>query len=259
MHLTRGPMSVRSSALAATFALAAPAALVVGAPFAPRVHAAEPALPAGSASSAASSAPGASSASSKAAPGEVEIVDVTEDPVRSPQWLAVGLALGAGYLTIKTDAGHGSVALDAAIHIDFGLGPGGDPTRWSLGPYLAAAFVPFGSNPVPNRFAELGARLVRRFEAPMWVSLGLGLAVTNRQIVLPADQAALCASGKTAAVQCGTDRNILGAVLDLGVGLYEARARSLRWGVGARVPVQISAHPGIGAFLFVYGSVGVGR
>lgn len=215
---------------------------------------AEPAPPATGAPSA-----GPSSVASKPPPGEVEIIDVTEEPVRSSQWLAVGLALGGGYLVVKSEAGHGAVALDAAVTIDFGLGPGGDPSTWTLGPYLAAAFTPFG-DPVPNRFAEIGARLVRRFEAPMWVSLGLGLAFTNHKAVLSADDEAKCQSGKAdPGFDCGLDHNIIGGLLDLGVGFYEVRARTARWGVGARVPVQLSAHPGVGALVFVYGTVGVGR
>lgn len=242
MHLIRGPMSVRPVAL---FALVGAAAPCLAALVPELARADEPAK--------------AEAKTAKPPPEEVEIVDVTDGPVRSPQWLSVGLALGGGYLTVKSEAGHGSMAFDAALTIDFGLGPGGDPTTWTLGPYLAAAFVPFGDDSVPNRFAELGARLVRRFEAPMWVSLGLGLAVSNHRIVLAPDLDAACAAKKAPAADCGTDRNILGAVLDLGVGLYEARLRTVRWGVGARVPVQLSAHPGVGAFLFLYGSVGVGR
>jgi len=238
-------------------------AVVLALSLSPLLALAEPPATTTTAPVASTSAP-SSSAASSAAPAksaqEVEIVDVSEQPDLHPQRLAVGAGLGPGWFTVK-GAGAGVFAFDFTLHFDFGLGPGGDPSTWSLGPYIGVAYMPFGALPTPNRFTEFGARLVRRFESPMWVSAGLGVVFTNAPVVaLTTAERIKCADGHGTAegIDCSVG-TVLGAVLDLGVGLYEVRARTARWGLGARVPVQLSAHPGVGAVLFIYGLVGVAR
>lgn len=247
MHLNARPMR---SAVAVLLSLS------------PLLAAAEPASTAAAPASSASASTSSSAASAAPAKSaqEVEIVDVSDQPDLHPQRLAVGAGTGPAWFTVK-GAGAGVFAIDFTLHFDFGLGPGGDPTKWSLGPYIGVAYMPFGALPTPNRFTEFGARLVRRFESPMWVSAGLGLVFTNAPVVaLTKDERAACAKGGGTAdgIDCSVGA-VLGAVLDLGIGLYEVRARTARWGLGARVPIQLSAHPGVGAVLFIYGLVGVAR
>ncbi len=198
-------------------------------------------------------------------PVEVEVVDLTGD--RDPQFFALGAHIGGGYLWNNKSIGQG--AGHAALTFAFGLGPNGARVPWTLEPYAAFA-ITYGAvlekGGHPNRFTEIGARIVYRGEqgllAHRWLSLGGGLVWTSQRpssgFLSPGRECFNDPDKATAAgLDCSEKQGISPALLvDLGVGLQEWTTRRARFGFALRTPLQISSAPGFAAFLTVYGQVG---
>lgn len=201
-------------------------------------------------------------------PTEVEVVDLTEGAV-DPQRLAVGPQIGGGWMTNQGSKGAGFV--DVALAVDIGLGAGGARVPWSLEPYFAFAVTygtGLGAGVHPNRFTEIGARIVYRFPGgPLdgsWLSLGGGLVWTSTKpssgylgsAPCKRDQAAAEAQG----LSCADDGDIApGGLIDVGIGVREWTTRRARVGFGVRAPLQLSSNPGFGVLGFFYAQVGTGR
>lgn len=197
-------------------------------------------------------------------PTEIEVIDLTGD--RDPQAFALGAHIGGGFLTNVHSGGQG--AAHVALVADFGLGANGART-WSLEPFASFAVaygVLFEKGGHPNRFTELGARLVYRPEggllAHRWVSFGAGLVWTSRRPssgFLDPSRACLDDSAKAneLGLDCSRDASISpGLLVDLGVGIQEWVVRRARWGFGVGTPIQISSSPGFAVLAFFYGQVG---
>lgn len=202
-------------------------------------------------------------------PTEVEVINLGGD--RDPQGFAMGAQIGPGFFFTKGSAGQ--LGFDMALTADFGLGEGGKRVPWSIEPFIAFAVTYNLLTEVrgyPNRFTEIGARFVYRPDggifANNWLSLGAGVVWTSRR---PSDgyfdpSGACRTDDKTRANQlgldCSRDEHIApGALIDIGVGLYETKVRRARWGFGARVPVQLSSTPGFAAIGFFYAQIGTAR
>jgi len=243
-----------------------------------RAATAEPA-PVGSAASPSVSVSASASTSASAAPAkvplrkerpppsEVEVIDLTPD--RDPQALAVGAQVGAGVLAVR-EGGPAQGAFNVALVGDFGLGPGGARTPWTLEPWIAFA-MPFNVmaevKGYPTRFTEFGVRIVHRWGddsvlAHRWIALGAGAVWTNTR---PSsglfDPRNLCRNDSDRAAAEGLDCSRSGAIspgalLDLSIGLHETVVRRARWGFGVRTPVQLSTYPGITVLGFFYAQVG---
>lgn len=198
---------------------------------------------------------------------EVEIIDLSPD--HDPQAFAFGAHLGGGYFAVR-EGGPGQGAVDVALVVDIGLGPGGKRAPWTLEPWIAFA-VPINvlieRAGQPNRFTELGVRVVHRWTdgllANKWVSLGIGAVWTaTRQSSGFYDPRRLCLTNDTAAAREGLDCSrpnggiSPGGLVDVGFGLHEWVVRRARWGFGARIPVQISAYPGVAVLGFFYAQIG---
>ena len=251
-------MSRRSSWLAVPVALAA-GVLSFGA------RAEDPPVPAAPSASASTSAPPKSLRRVRPEPTVVQVVDLGGD--RDPQGFAMGVHLGPGLLYTRGSAPQ--FAIDTSLVAEFGLGPGSKRVPWTLEPYIAFA-VPYNvvaeNGGHPNRFTEFGVRVVYRFDGGLldghWVSLGAGAVWASRR---PSsgyfDPSGACrtnlASAKALGLDCSHDDAISpGALVDIGVGVFEQTVRRARWGIGARVPVQISSAPGFGAIAFFYAQIG---
>lgn len=202
-------------------------------------------------------------------PTVVEVINLGGD--RDPQGFAMGAQLGPGFFYTRGSAGQ--LGFDMALTADFGLGDDGKRVPWSIEPFIAFAVTYNLLAEVrgyPNRFTEIGARVVYRFDGGVldgnWLSLGAGVVWTQRR---PSsgyfDPSGACrADDKTRAntlgLDCSTDEHIdPGLLLDVGVGLYEWKVRRARWGFGARVPVQISSTPGFATIGFFYAQIGTAR
>jgi hypothetical protein len=183
---------------------------------------------------------------------QVEVVDLTPEQELDPQRFAVGGDAGLGWLTSK-GSGAGQAALDFALTFAFGLGPGGARVPWTIEAFAAFALTGStfrGGNASgagnPDRFTELGARLVYRFpEGALqgsWLSAGAGIVFSSW-----GDP-----NGAHGDVSPG-------GLVDLGVGVHEWVSRRARLGIAFRVPVQLSAHPGIGGLGVFYAQIGIGK
>jgi hypothetical protein len=174
---------------------------------------------------------------------EIEVVTIGEDTPPDRQRRAFGIALGGAWMTNKGSNGAGSANL--ALSFSFGLGPGGARVPLTLEPYLGYAVTygtGFGTGVHPNRFTELGIKLVWRFSDELgprwfaWLSTGGGAVWTS--------------------TRPNPDRpkgNIApGAVVDLGVGVYEWTGRRSRLGVAVRSPIQLSSNPGFAVMGLLY-------
>lgn len=182
----------------------------------------------------------------------VEIVDLTPEQAVDPQRFSVGGDAGLGWLTNR-GSGAGQPSLNFAIAAAFGLGPGGAHEPWSIEAFAAFALTLStirSTGGDPNRFTELGARLVYRLpDGPLahrWVSVGAGLVFSSWGA--PGSDPTRARGDVTP-----------GALIDLGVGVYEILMRRARIGVALRVPIQLSAHPGIGTLGVFYAQIGVGK
>jgi hypothetical protein len=182
----------------------------------------------------------------------VEIVDLTPEQQIDPQRFSVGGDAGLGWLTNR-GSGVGQPSVNFAISAAFGLGPGGAHEPWSIEAFVAFALTYStirGTSGDPNRFTELGARLVYRLpDGPLahrWVSLGAGLVFSSWGA--PGTDPARARGDVTP-----------GALVDLGIGVYEVLMRRARVGIALRVPIQLSAHPGIGTLGVFYAQIGVGK
>lgn len=200
-------------------------------------------------------------------PTEVEVINLSPD--RDPQALALGAHFGGGLLTARY-AGPPQAAFTFSLVADFGLGPGGARTPWTLEPWIAFAmsFNQLVDKPsYPNRFTEMGVRIVHRWGedsslSHQWLSLGAGAVWTNTR---PSsgffDPDRGCTGSAESIASKGLDCTrsgpiAPGALVDVGVGLYETIVRRARWGFGVRAPVQISKYPGVALFAFFYAQVG---
>lgn len=197
-------------------------------------------------------------------PSEVEVIDLTGD--RDPQAFALGAHIGGGYLTNVHSIGQG--AGHVALVADFGLGANGSRV-WSIEPFISFA-IPYGvlfqKGGHPNRFTELGARMVYRPEAGLlahrWVSFGAGLVWTSRR---PSsgffDPSRACFGDPDKAAALGLDCSRQDAIspgllVDFGIGLHEWVVRRARWGFGVETPLQLSSSPGFAVLGFFYAQVG---
>jgi hypothetical protein len=201
---------------------------------------------------------------------EVEVIDLDPEPTRDPQRIAIGGQLGGMWMTNR-GSGAGTGALDFAVMGTFGLGSGGARVPFSLDVWAGAAIVHTafnlqpGQETAPNRFTEIGVRLVYHRQPSggfAWVSLGGGLAWTSTRQLSDDTVDPLCNTdrpkAKSIGIDCGSVGNIgPGALFDVGFGIYEWMSRGSRAGVGLRFPGQISHFPGIGAVLYLYGQVGL--
>lgn len=195
---------------------------------------------------------------------EVEVIDLTGD--RDPQAFALGAHIGGGLLTNVHSGGQG--AGHVSLVGDFGLGVNGART-WSLEPFLGFA-ITYGvlaqKGGHPNRFTEIGARMVYRGDHGLlesrWISFGLGLVWSSRR---PSsgffDPSRGCFDDIDKATAAGLDcsRNTgisPGLLVDLGVGVHEWVVRRARWGFALRTPVQISSSPGVAILGVFYAQVG---
>lgn len=197
---------------------------------------------------------------------EVEVVDLTGD--RDPQFFALGAHIGGGYLN-NVASGSGQGAAHSSVVFNFGLGPNGARVPWTLEPFLGFS-IAYGvlaeKGGHPNRFTEIGTRLVYRGETGLlsqrWLAFGLGLVWTSRTASSGfRDPSRLCFSdpdaGSAAGLDCSHNTGINPALLvDLGVGLHEWTVRRARWGIALRTPLQISHTPGLAVLLSFYGQVG---
>ncbi|MBI2389866.1 MAG: hypothetical protein HYV09_09760 [Deltaproteobacteria bacterium] len=243
---------------------------VPGAVKPPGTGAAEPSASASAVPSSSTPAPGSASAiplrKPPPEPIEVEIIDLSPD--HDPQAFAFGAQLGGGFFAVK-EGGPGQGAVDVALVVDIGLGPGGKRAPWTLEPWIAFAIpinVLIEQAGQPNRFTEVGARVVHRWTdgllANKWVSLGVGAVWTaTRQSSGFYDPRRLCVRDEALAAREGLDCSRTGgispgALVDVGFGLHEWVVRRARWGFGARVPVQISAFPGVAVIGFFYAQIG---
>jgi hypothetical protein len=226
---------VLSTALAAPFAFGAAAAETASVP---------------ASASGSASAPAPAHARRKAdAEDEVEVITLEGEPEYDRQRFAVGLLGGLGWVTTR-GSGLGVGIADFALLGEFGLGRYGMRVPWTLEFFVAFALnrqsFQGDSTTHPNRFTEAAARLVYRGEQGLlegrWLSLGAGIVFTSYA------QPDVSASGNIAP----------GALLDLGFGVQEWTTRLVRYGFGARVPVELSKHPGVGAIGFFYAQVGLG-
>jgi hypothetical protein len=182
----------------------------------------------------------------------VEIVDLTPEQELDPQRFSVGGDAGLGWLTNR-GSGAGQSSLNFAVAVAFGLGPGGAHEPWSVETFVAFALTYStirGTSSDPNRFTELGGRLVYRLpDGPLahrWVSLGAGLAFS---------------SWGAPGYDVGRPHGSItpGALVEVGVGVYELLMRRARIGIALRVPIQLSAHPGIGTLGVFYAQIGIGK
>jgi hypothetical protein len=178
---------------------------------------------------------------------EVEVITLEGEPEYDPQRFAVGLSAGGGWLDTR-GSGAGAGVGNFGILGEFGLGQYGARAPLTIEVFASFALnqgsFSAGGNIHPNRFTELGGRLVWRPEggllADRWLSLGAGIVFTSW--------------GKD-----GDQGNVApGALLDVGAGLFEWKTRLVRYGVGLRAPVELSSHPGVGALGFFYAQVGLG-
>lgn len=203
-------------------------------------------------------------------PTEVEVIDITPD--RDSQALAFGAQVGGGLLAVR-QGGAPQATVDVALVADFGLGPGGARTPWTLEPWIGFA-VPFNAlgdkRGYPDRFTELGVRIVHRWGENsllphQWVSLGVGAVWSNTR---PSsglfDPRRLCFANEAQAsaegLDCSRSGEISpGALLDIGFGIHETVVRRARWGFGVRTPVQLSQTPGFAIFGFFYAQVGTSK
>jgi hypothetical protein len=200
----------------------------------------------------------------KPEPIEVEVVDLTGD--RDPQAFALGAHIGGGYMTNIHSGGQG--APHVSLVADFGLGENG-ARKWTLEPFAGFA-ISIGSlrevGGHPNRFTEIGARLVYRGDSGLldhrWIGFGAGLVWSSRR---PSsgftDPPQPCFKGEDAATAAGADCSRKsgispGLLVDLGVGLHEWVVRRARWGFALRMPLQISSSPGFSVFAVFYGQIG---
>ncbi len=200
---------------------------------------------------------------------EVEVVDITEGTPIDPQRFAVGLQLGGGWMTNR--GSNGAAFADASLTVDVGLGAGGARVPWSLQPYFAFAVTygtGLGSGVHPNRFTEIGARIVYRFPGgPLdgsWLSLGGGLVWTSTKPSSGYLGANPCkrdvAAAEAQGLSCANDGEIApGGLVDVGIGVREWTSRRGRIGIGLRAPFQLSSNPGFGVLGFFYAQVGTGR
>ena len=189
-------------------------------------------------------------------PTEIEVLNFVDEVERDPQALAVGLSAGLGMLATKGSS-SARAAANFAFTFDFGLGPGGARVPWSIEPFAAFSITPATFNSdvqqFPDRFTELGARLVYRGNsglfAERFVAVGLGLVWTSWGTCSePAP--ALCDNRHDLAPT---------ALVDLGLGIQEWVVRGARYGFEVLTPVEVSKHPGFGLFAAFYGQLGLGR
>ncbi len=205
----------------------------------------EPVAPSPSASSPASSAP--PMRKKPVSEDEIEVITLDGDPEYDRQRFAVGLHSGLGWLTTR-GSGAGNAVADFGLLGEFGLGTYGARVPWTLEVFAAFAITRSSfsgdSTNHPNRFTEAGARIVLRGDgllANRWLSLGGGIVFTSH-------------GGAT-----GRDAEISpGGLVDVGFGVYEWITRLVRYGFAARVPIELSSHPGVGAIGFFYAQVGLG-
>jgi len=236
-----------TSVLAIALALAAPLALgTFGAASADEPAAPEPA-PSASASTSSSAA---TKPPAKSAPAsEIEVVTLEGDPEYDRQRFAVGLQGGGGWITTK-GSGAGAGFANFAFLGEFGLGTYGARIPWTLEVFAGFALnrqsFSGDSTSHPNRFTEAGARIVLRGDSGLlenrWLSLGAGIVFTSH--------------GTTDSPTGGDIAP--GGLIDVGFGVHEWTTRLVRYGFGARVPVELSKHPGIGVIGFFYAQVGLG-
>jgi hypothetical protein len=199
-------------------------------------------------------------------PTVVEVVDLGGD--RDPQSFAMGVQLGPGLF--YTSGSAPQLGFGTMLTADFGLGEGGKRIPWSFEPFVGFAVtynLLTDTRGYPNRFTEIGARFVYRFSTgwleDRWFSLGAGAVWTSRRPSSgyfhpsgacrsdnPADAAAL-------GLDCSPNEPISpGLLVDLGVGLIEQKVRRARWGIAARLPLQISSTPGLAALAVFYAQIG---
>ncbi len=196
-----------------------------------------------------------------AEPTEVEVVDLSEDVRPDPQGIAAGAQLGGGWYTNRGSR-PGVPGLGASITTAFGLGPRGARVPLSLEPWISF-MVPLVDGH-PNRFTEVGVRVLWRFTGILdghWLSLGTGLVFTSTRP--SAGYSKLCVDNPPQAAAAGADCSESGEItpgwlIDVGLGVKEWTLRGMRVGIGARVPFQVSSHPGLGVLGFFYAQIGTG-
>jgi len=251
--------------------LAVPVALAAGVLSYGGARAEDPAAAPAASSSASASTIEAPKSLRKArpVPSVVQVIDLGGD--RDPQGFAMGAMIGPGVL--YTTGSAPQLAIGTMLTAHFGLGEGGKRVPWTVEPFLGFS-VTFNLlrevRGYPNRFTEIGARVVYRFSDGWldgrWFSLGAGAVWTSRR---PSsgyfDPSGACrADDKTKAeglgLDCSRDENISpGLLVDLGVGLIEQTVRRARWGLAARLPLQISSTPGFAALAVFYAQIGTAR
>ncbi|GAC1352647.1 MAG: hypothetical protein NVSMB1_17620 [Polyangiales bacterium] len=215
---------------------------------------------------------------SREEPTEVEIVTLPGDPEYDRQRFAVGLEAGPAYF--MTSGSRGEPAADFSIVGEYGLGPYGARVPWTA--EIFASFAVMRTSLItlseqgkhPNRFTAGGARIIYRgtrgWLDGRWISVGAGVVLTSwdRPDSLTPAMRAVCSStsSEDAAARnalgpsgCALpDTSLFGGLVDVGVGIQEWTSRFARYGIGARVPIELSAHPGIGAVAFFYAQLGLG-
>lgn len=206
----------------------------------------------------------------RSVPTVVEVIDLS--PGGDDQAFGLGAQAGVGALGVR-GGGPAQGAANVAFVGAFGLGPARERVPWSLEPWVAFSITYhtlLQQRGYPGRFTEVGMRLVRRWPQGsryehQWLALGLGVVWTNTR---PSsgffDPSGSCvndaAKASAAGLDCTSGGTIApGGLLDLAIGLHETTVRRARWGFGARIPVQISANPGVGLLGFVYAQIGASR
>lgn len=217
---------------------------------------------------------GAGAGAASTEPQEVEIITLEGEPEYDRQRFAVGAQGGIGWFDTK-GSGRGEPAVDFGIVAEIGLGQYGARIPWTLEIFASFAVTRTSLTATsevgkhPNRFTEIGARFVYRgsdgWLAARWISVGAGIVLTSfnaPDTISPAERAA-CTAGTAGTAGTGTnctfpDTGVFGGLLDFGFGIHEWTTRLARYGFGARVPVELSAHPGIGLVGFFYAQLGLG-
>ncbi len=191
---------------------------------------------------------------------EVTIIDLTEEPEPDHQAYAAGMSAGPALIVTKGSPSP-TFGGNFVFTFSFGLGPGGARIPWSIDAF--ASFTATRSSfkadiqAYPDRWTEIGARLVYRgesgFFAERFLALGLGGAWTSYgRCSKPED---LDAKGNC------TNKGIVapGLLLAPALGLQEWTSRTSRYGLELAVPVEISSHSGFAVFARFYAQLGLRR